>query len=89
MLGRTEGVSTDSAVVGIAVHVGDQVIFQLGRTGEIKDARRAGSTFIPRVIVHVDQKIIGLTEVLSIDSAVVGLAVHVLDKVHYYLGQTN
>ena len=34
-------------------------------------------------VKQVDQKMIGLTEVLSIDSAVVGLAVHVVDQVHF------
>ena len=50
MLGRTEGASRDSALVGIAVYVGNQVLSYLGRTSEIKVARRAGSTFIPIVI---------------------------------------
>ena len=69
-------------MVELVVHVGDQVHSELGQTSKLNFARRAGSTFIPRVIVHVDQKMIGLTEVLSIDSAVVGLAVHVVDQVH-------
>jgi hypothetical protein len=30
----------------------------------------------------VDHKMLGLTEALSTDSAVVGLAVHVVDQVH-------
>ena len=59
----------------------------MGQTSEINVARRAGSTFIPRVIVVVDQ--IGLTEVLSTDSAVVGLAVHVCGQVHSLLGHTS
>ena len=82
MLGRTECVSTDSALVGIAVHVGDQVLSWLGRTSEIKVARRAGITFIQRVIFHVDHKMLGRTEGLSTDSAVVGFAVHVVDQVY-------
>ena len=50
----TEAISTDSAVLWVAVHVGDQVHSYLGRTSELKVARRAGITFIPRVIFHVD-----------------------------------
>ena len=69
-------------MVELAVYVGDQVHSLLAQTSELKVARRAGITFIPRVIVHVDYKMIGLTEVLSIDSAVVGRAVHVGDQVH-------
>ena len=34
------------------------------------------------VIFHVDHKMIGLTEVLSTDSAVVGQTVHVVYYVH-------
>ena len=34
------------------------------------------------VIFHVDHKMLGLTEALSTDSAVVGLPVHVVDQVH-------
>ena len=45
-------------------------------------ARRAGITFNPRVIFNVDYKMLGITEVISTDSAVVGLAVHVGDQVH-------
>ena len=48
----TEAISTDSAVLWLAVHVGDQVHSYLGRTSELKVARRAGITFIPRVIFH-------------------------------------
>ena len=73
MLGPTEALSTDSAVVGLAVHVVDQVITV---------ARRADNTFCQRVIFHVDHKMLGLTEALSTDSAVVWLAVHVGDEVH-------
>ena len=40
-------------------------------------SRRADITFIPRVIVHVDHKMIGFTKGVSTDSAVVGQAVHV------------
>jgi hypothetical protein len=82
MLRLTEALSTDSAVVGLAVHAVDQVYSQLGQTSELKVARRAGITFIPRVIFHVDYKMLGITEVISTDSAVVGLAVYVVDQVH-------
>ena len=34
------------------------------------------------VILHVDHKMLGLTEVLSTDSAVVGQAVHLVSYVH-------
>ena len=37
---------------------------------------------ILRVIFHVDLKMLGLTEVLSTDSAVVGQAVHVVYNAH-------
>ena len=69
-------------MVGLAVHVGDQVYSELAQTSELKVARRTGITFIQRVIFHVDHKMIGLTEALSTDSAVVGFAVHVVDQVH-------
>ena len=69
-------------MVELVVYVGDQVHSLLGQTSELKIARCAAITFITRVIVHVDHKMIGLTEVLSIDSAVVGQAVHVGDQVH-------
>ena len=45
-------------------------------------ARRAGITFILRVIFHVDYKMLGRTEGLSTDSAVVGQGVHAVDQVH-------
>ena len=45
MLGLTEALSTDSAVVGLAVHMVDQVHSELGRTS---DLRHAGIKFIPR-----------------------------------------
>ena len=45
-------------------------------------ARRADITFIQRKIFYVNHKMLGLTEALSTDSAVVGLAVHVGDQVH-------
>ena len=44
--------------------------------------RRAGITFIPKVIFHVDYKMLGCTEALSTDSAVVGLDVQVGYPVH-------
>ena len=44
---------------------------------QVKVARRADITFIQRVIFHVDLKMLGPTEALSTDSAVVGLAVRV------------
>ena len=54
----------------------------MGQTSELKVARHADITFIQRVIFHVYHKMIGLTVVISIDSAVVGLAVHLGDQVH-------
>ena len=54
-----------------------------GRTSKIKVARRADITFIRQsVIFHVNRKMLGLTEALSTDSAMVWLAVHVGDEVH-------
>ena len=54
-----------------------------GQTSKIKVARRADITFIrQRVIFHVNHKMLGLTEALSTDSAVVWLAVHVGDEMH-------
>ena len=41
------------------------------------------------MIFHVDHKMLGLTEALSTDSAVVGFAVHVVDQVHSLLGRTS
>ena len=82
LLGLTGALSIYSAAVWLPVHMGDQVHSYLGRTSELKVARRAGITFIPRVIFHVDYKMLGRTEALSTDSAVVGLAVHVVDQVH-------
>ena len=54
----------------------------LGQTSKLIVARRAYISFIPRVISHVDHKMLGRTEGLSTDSAVVGFAVHVVDQVY-------
>ena len=52
------------------------------KASESKVGRHAGITFIPRVIFHVDYKMLGRIVGLSTDSAVVGQAVHVVDQVH-------
>ena len=58
MLGFTESLSTDSAVVGFAVHMVDQLHSQLGPTSALKVARHAGTIFIPRVNIRVDCKVL-------------------------------
>ena len=54
--------STDVAVVGLAVRMFYQVHCELFPTSESKVARQAGIITIPSVILHVDQQTFGLTD---------------------------